>query len=188
MGARDEIFPTDQHPAYVQTQWAKGWGYNVIGFGDAARLLTEQRAKMHATVDQIGLAVIYLQRHRVELVIKQALVDLGKEQAEVATLGHSLEHVWRELGTVVKSIGGDHWRSLVNDYAEFIAVMHEADEGSFSYRYPIDRAGAESKRADFINLEALQRYAEGFEYGVHGYTDMIAEGRREAAYYDDDYY
>jgi len=183
MGARDEIFPTDQHPAYVQTQWAKGWTYNVIGFGAAARLLTEQRASMHASVDQIGLAVFYLQRHRVELIIKQSLVDLGREPVEVAKLGHNLDRLWRELGTVVSSIDADHWRALVNDYAEFVAVVHEADEGSFSYRYPIDKAGSESKRADFISLEALERYAEGFEYGIHGYTDWVAEGRREADHY-----
>jgi hypothetical protein len=33
-------------------------------------MLTEQREKMHAHVDQVGLAVFYLQRHRVELVIR----------------------------------------------------------------------------------------------------------------------
>jgi hypothetical protein len=178
MGARDEIFPTDQHPAYVQTQWAKGWAYNVIGFGAAARLLTEQRASMHASVDQIGLAVFFLQRHRVELIIKQALVDLGRQPAEVAKLGHNLDHLWRVLGTIVRSVGADHWSGLMDDHGEFVAVMHEADEGSFSYRYPIDKTGAESTRADFISLEALERYAEAFEYGIHGYTDWVAEGRR----------
>lgn len=70
MSASDEIFPSEGREAYVQTRWAKGWGYNVIGFGYAARMLTEQRVKMHANVDLIGLAVFYLQRHRVELVIK----------------------------------------------------------------------------------------------------------------------
>jgi hypothetical protein len=184
MGARDEIFPTRGHPAYVQTEWAKGWAYNVIGFGAAARLLTEQRASMHASVDQIGLAVFFLQRHRVELVIKQAIVDLGREPVEVAKLGHNLDRLWRELGAVVRSVGANHWRALMDDHGEFVAVMHGADEGSFSYRYPIDKAGAESKRADFISLEALERYAEGFEHGIHGYTDWVAEGRRAV----DDYY
>lgn len=71
MGVREDIFPTEQRVGYVQTEWASGWAYGVIGFGEAARMLTEQRAKMHANIDQIGLAVFYLQRHRVELVYYQ---------------------------------------------------------------------------------------------------------------------
>lgn len=53
--------------------------------------------------------------------------------------------------------------------------MHEADEGSFSNRYPIDKAGVESRRADFIDLDALERHADHFENGVQGYTDWVSE-------------
>jgi hypothetical protein len=53
--------------------------------------------------------------------------------------------------------------------------MHQADEGSFSYRYPINRAGEESRRADFIDLDALERHADRFENGVQGYTDWVSE-------------
>lgn len=184
MSVRDEIFPTERNPAYVQTEWAKGWGYGVIGFAYAARMLTEQRREMHANVDQIGLVVFYLQRHRVELVIKQALVDLGEEPAKVAQLGHNLDQLWRRLGTIVRSNGADHWWSLAEDHGEFLSTMHEADEGSFSYRYPIDKAGEESTRADFISLEALERHAETFENGVQAYMDWISEMRSYEPDYD----
>jgi hypothetical protein len=177
MSVRDEIFPRERNEAYVQTEWARGWAYGVIGFGEAARMLTEQRPKMHANVDQIGLAVFYLQRHRIELVIKQALVDLGGNPAEVARLGHDLGRLWETLGSVVRSNGADHWRSLADTHGEFLSVMHEADEGSFSYRYPIDKAGEESKRADFISLEALELHADKFEYGVQGYMDWVSEAQ-----------
>lgn len=112
MGVGDEIFPREQKAAYVQTQWSKGWGYGVIGFGYAARMLTEQREKMHANVDQIALAVFYLQRHRVELVIKQALVDLGSAPVDVAKLGHNLETLWRSLEEVVRSVRVGLWGGL----------------------------------------------------------------------------
>ncbi len=180
MSVPEEIFPTERNPAYVQTQWAEGWGYAVIGFGSAARMLTEQREKMHASVDQIGLAVFYLQRHRVELVLKQALVGLGEDPVAVAKLSHNLEVLWRTFGDVVRAIDLKHWQDLDGQHGEFVATIHQADEGSFSYRYPIDRTGAESKRVPFIDLDALERHADGFENGVGGYTDWIAESRREA--------
>ena len=180
MSVHDDIFPKQQHPGYVQTEWAAGWGYAVIGFGSAARMLTEQRKRMHASVDQIGLAVFYLQRHRVELVLKQALVDLHEDPTAVAKLGHKLEDLWPRVGEVVRAIDPKHWQILDDECGEFVATMHRADEGSFSYRYPIDRAGAESKRAPFIDLDALDRHADNFQNAIEGYTDWLAESEREA--------
>src|SRR4051794_32413225 len=101
MSVHDDIFPTHRREDFVQTEWAKGWAYAVIGFGYAARMLTEARAQMHANVDQIGLAVFYLQRHRIELVLKQALVDLGESTATVARLPHRLDVLWRKFGELV---------------------------------------------------------------------------------------
>ena len=175
MGVRDEIFPADRDRAYVQTEWASGWAFAVIGFGYAARMLTEQRQAMHANVDQIGLAVFFLQRHRVELVIKQTLVDLGEDPARIASHGHNLKRLWETLGSVVRSKSTDHWKQLSNAHADFLETMHEADEGSFSYRYPTDKDGNESKRAAFISLEALERHADDFENGIQGYTDWLSE-------------
>jgi len=178
MSAANDIFPSHQHPNFVQTQWAEGWAYTLIGFAGAARMLTEQRKKMDASVDQIGLAVFYLQRHRVELVIKHALVKLGQAPVDVAKLPHSLEVLWRKLGDAVKANDLKHWQDLDLRYAEFIDAMHRADERSFAYRCPVDRTGTTSQRAPFIDLEALERYADDFENGIAGYTDWLDELER----------
>jgi hypothetical protein len=144
MSVRAEIFPADRGEALVQTEWAKGWGYAVIGFGEAARMLTEQRREMGAAVDQVGLAVFYLQRHRVELIIKQALIDLGEELSRVIKPGHDLRALWLLLEERIRSSDADEWNDLEREHGEFLSVMHEADKSSFSYRYPVDKSGGDS--------------------------------------------
>lgn len=177
MPAADEIFPSHKHPDFVQTEWAEGWTYAVMGFAAAARTLTDQRSRMGATVDHIGLAVFYLQRHRVELVLKQALVDLGEPQLEVAQLGHNLHRLWDKLEEVVRAEEPRHWQELETEHGDFIRLIHKADRGSFSYRYPVDRGGAAARRKPFIDLDALDRHAETLENGLAGYTDWLYEMR-----------
>lgn len=180
MSMSDDIFPRTPSRAFVQTQWADGWAFAVLGFGSAARMLTEQRASMHGTVDQIGIAVFYLQRHRVELVMKQALVDLGEDRGAVAKLNHNLDAIWRRLGEVVSAIDSKHWRRLDGDFRDFVSTIHRADEGSFAHRYPIDRRGADVKREEFIDLDTLENYAAGFEGGIWAYTDWLSKSRQAA--------
>lgn len=176
MTVGDEIFPAQGDRDHVQTQWARGWVGAVIGFGNAARMLTEQKHQMHASVDQIGLAVFFLQRHRVELVIKQALFDLGDDPAAIGKLGHDLGRLWKRFESLVRSRShSDDWDEFLTPLCEFVAVIHDADVGSFNYRYPVDKDGNDLVRARFIDLEALERYAEHFESHVHGCLDWINE-------------
>ncbi len=176
----DEIFPASGHPAYVQTEWSKGWAYAVIGFGGAARMLTEQRGEMHASVDQVGLAVFFLQRHRVELVIKQALVDLGEDPVAVAKFKHDIANLWRKLGEVVRTENPNHWEQISSEHSDFVAAIDEADRGSFSYRYPIDMAGGEPERAPFIDLDASSAMRTPLRTASRG-TPTIAPSSRQNA-------
>jgi hypothetical protein len=176
MSVKDDIFPRDASEAYVQTQWSTGWGYAVIGFGEAARILTERQAQMHASVDQIGLAVFYLQRHRVELVIKHLLIDgLAQDPEKVIALRHNLGRLWVRLGEVVSGISPAQWQELDDEFGEFMTVMHEADAASFTYRYPADHQGRQVARAEYIDLRALEHHAERFEAGIMGYATWLED-------------
>jgi hypothetical protein len=86
---------------------------------------------------------------------------------------------------VVRDIDPDHWNDLDSQQGEFVSVMNDADEGSFSYRYPVNKQGEDAKRPAFIDLQALERHAERFEGRVQGYTDWIDEMRGEERYYLD---
>lgn len=67
MGVYDELFPSHQSPAFVQTLWSEGAHGIAGGFEYAARHLTEHRNEFGATIDQVGLAVFFLQRRRVKV-------------------------------------------------------------------------------------------------------------------------
>jgi hypothetical protein len=92
MGLADEIFPTERRERFVQTEWADGWVLTAVGFQEAARLLTEASRKIGASIDQVGLVVFFLQRHRMELAMKELLVGAGMETKDITT--HSLTKLW----------------------------------------------------------------------------------------------
>lgn len=103
MASREEIFPSQKREAYGQTEWAAGWMSTANGFGEAARRLADQRRQIGVEIDQIGVAIFYLQRHRVELLIEGALDELGCAPEEVFRLGHDLRRHWLHLGAEIES-------------------------------------------------------------------------------------
>jgi hypothetical protein len=172
----DEIFPDGRHPDLVQTEWAAGWGYGSIGFAEAARFLTKNRAKFHATIDQVGLVIFFLQRHRVELALKELLLAHGGDLAEIKP-PHSLNALWKACEQAV-GVGSEGWQHLGSAGTELVALLHERDPGSDTYRYPVDRAGKKHKRPKFINLVALEEHVDALASAIGGYMAYSDEARR----------
>lgn len=172
MGIREEIFPSERRDAYVQTEWSKGWGYVGIGYREAARLLTKERGTFGASVDQTGLAIFFLQRHRVELALKELLDARGEGKRETK-LQHSLVRLWQACKQLV---GADtvEWQQM-DLGSELIIVLDEADPGSYSFRYPVNRHGNEVERPQFINLDALGTHVDDFVSSIDGYLAYIEE-------------
>jgi hypothetical protein len=176
----DEIFPTDRHPDLVQTEWSKGWGYQSIGFGEAARFLTEHRASFHASLDSVGLAVFYLQRHRVELALKEFLVAHRVELKKI-TSQHSLLALWRACEQTLAS-DSDGWGYLEAEGMDLVMLLDEHDRRSDTYRYPVDRDGVEHTRAPYIDLAALEEAVDKLVGAIDGYmahSEQAREHERE---------
>ena len=167
MSLADEIFPAERHPDFVQTEWSRGWGLQSIGFGEAAGLLTEQRASFQGSIDSVGLAVFFLQRHRVELAIKELLVAHGIKLKAVSP-PHSLAALWKACEQALNS-DGDGWLYLESEGTELITLLHRHDPSSHTYRYPVDREGQKHERAPYIDLAALQKHVNGFVSVIDGY-------------------
>jgi hypothetical protein len=171
----DEIFPAERHPDLVQTEWSKGWGYQSIGFGEAARFLTEHRASFQGSLDSVGLAVFYLQRHCVELALKELLVA-HRVKLKTVTSPHSLLALWQACGQALGS-EGDGWRYLESEGMELVMLLHEHDRGSDAYRYPVDRDGVEHERAPYIDLAALEESVNKLVGAIDGYMAYSEQAR-----------
>lgn len=174
MGIREEIFPSQRSGDYVQTEWARGWGAASRGFGYAADLLTKNASDLGASIDQAGLAIFFLQRHRVELLLKDLLGVSGVANREVYRT-HSLKKLWELCEGALPSRDPAGWQAFESDHAPLIQALSEADDGSAAFRFPVDREGVESERPQFIDLGALSRYVEAFQWAALGWIDWILE-------------
>jgi hypothetical protein len=183
MSIREEIFPSERREAYVQTEWSKGWGYAGIGYREAARLLTKEKGTFGASVDQTGLAIFFLQRHRVELSLKE-LLDARGEAKRAIKLQHSLVRLWNACRELV---GADtaEWQQL-DSGSELIAVLDDADPGSYSFRYPVNRDGNEIERPQFIDLDALGMHVDNFVSSIDGYLDYMEEMEQAKQEYEEE--
>ena len=171
MALFDELFPSDRHPGLVQTEWAGGWLAGGSGFGAAAEYLTTHRGDFGAEIDQVGLAIFFLQRHRVEMTIKGVLDAVG---AEVPG-SHDLCFLWQCLRRKLESRDAGAWVGFDARHAELIHALQRVDASSFIFRYPVDRQGAEVARPAFINLQVLNQRVSDLYYEGWGWIDYLNE-------------
>ena len=183
MVIREEIFPSERREAYVQTEWSKGWGYAGIGYREAARLLTKEKLTFGPSIDQAGLAIFFLQRHRVELSLKELLVARGVDIRGIKSQ-HSLVALWYACK---ERVGAEtfEWQQI-DSGSELIAVLDDADPGSYTFRFPVDKHGNEIERPQFIDLDALAKHVDRFVSLIDGYLAYIEEIELAKQEYEDE--
>lgn len=171
MSVRDEIFPNERRLDFVQTEWAEGWTAGAAGFGYAAAFLTKHADSFGATIDQTGLAVVFLQRHRVELVLKDLLGVLEVEFPAT----HSLRALWRLCEQGFASADGLNWEEFEQENSEFVQALIAIDDGAAAFRFPVDRDGEAMERPSFIDLKALNRHADKLYWEAVGCMTFLTE-------------
>lgn len=165
----DDLFPKERHPDYVQTEWGTGWVGVEMGFGYAAEHLTENRRKFGATIDQVGVVVFFLQRHRVEIALKTLLAHL---RVPIPT-HHDLMGLWGECETALGH--SPDWKRFSQRHRALVAALARADQTSMVFRYPVDKKGEPVERPPFIDLDVLNERVGGFSAEVNGYIDYLSE-------------
>jgi HEPN domain-containing protein len=189
VGIADEIFPSKARRDHVQTQWSPGWTGTAMGFGEAARFLTENRQRSGASIDSVGPVVFFIQRHRMEVAMKELLIFRGTDIPR----SHSLTTLWH---LCAQAIGPrtEEWRHMDELGTELVALIDSHDPDSQTFRYPVGLDGEPHHRPAIIDLEALEEHVEKFVSNLTGYEDYVSEGRRieqearaGAAYEAEDY-
>jgi hypothetical protein len=170
----DEIFPAERRMEYVQTEWAQGWTASAAGFGYAAEFLTKNARSFGASIDQAGLAVFFLQRHRVELILKDLLGFLDVKFPPT----HSLRRLW-ELCQEAFESSDLNWDEFQSENGEFIEALIAVDDGAATFRFPVDREGAEIDRPAFIDLKALNHHTDKLYWEAAGCMDYVSEAKAQ---------
>lgn len=174
MSLRDEIFPKDLRPEFTHTRYAEGWEGIFWGFGYAAKFLTQHRANFGATIDQAGLAIVFLQRHRLELGLK-TLLSVVRPDALNNT--HGLLGLWKGAEDAMCYLDRRTWDQLLAPHRDLVELLDRVDPRSLSFRYPTDREGTPVDRPPYVDLDALERRVDDFHWGVEGVLLWFRESR-----------
>jgi hypothetical protein len=170
----ERIFPAARSPTPLdmRMELVGSWESQLIGIGRLTAFLTPRMLRESHAVDDMGLSVLFLQRHRVEVGLKLIIERCGARipnTHDIVTLVDACRRACTAAGA--KS----EWTQLEGEQLEFITLMHEVDPTAATWRYPIDRGGRPAGRRPFVNLEALEEAGTGFEAAIRRVTALLAE-------------
>jgi hypothetical protein len=120
----------------------------------------------------MGLSVLFLQRHRVEVGLKLILERCGPRIPNTHDIT-ALVDACRDACTAAGA--KSEWTQIEGEQLEFIALMHEVDPTAATWRYPIDRGGRPAARRPFVNLEALEDAGASFEAAIRRLNACLTE-------------
>lgn len=152
----------------MRTRWVGSWQSQFEGIGRLLDHLSQEVPRRIASPDDVGLYVIFLQRHRVELGLKLLLERSGSMAS-----GHDIAKLRNTLRSV-----DDSWapkrRAFDQEQAEFLDLVHELDPRGDIFRYPEARDGA--ARAHFnVDLEVLAATGATFHSSVLELVERMSE-------------
>jgi hypothetical protein len=173
---RDQIFPSPppRDGFVVRTEFVGSWEAQFAGVGRLTAFVTDYLLRFSAALDDVGLSVVYLQRHHLELGLKLLLERAGATQ-EAIDAGHDLGKL---LAACEEEIGsGKHADALgefVNRHGELLRLMDEVDPQSFVFRYPVDRSRQRVSRPPLVDLRELEVASSSFHRAVDSLVDLFA--------------
>lgn len=173
MGTLEEnIFPSGQpRDGYdLRLEYVGSWESQLVGLGRLTAFLTPRMLEESHAFDDLGLNVVFLQRHRVELGLKLIL-----ERAEAKIVPeHNIPKLRDACATACVAAGFDvSWGEFLTAQGEFIDLMDAADPDAAHYRYPVDRKMRPLKRG-LVELRALEETGLAFQESTIALIDDLA--------------
>lgn len=174
MSLTDKIFPMP--PArdgnVLRLGLVGSWESQFLGLGRLTAFLTPRLLKQSHAVDDMGLYVVFLQRHRVEVGLK---LVLERATAPIANT-HAIRHLLDVCGMECTKVGfAAESQQFTDAQREFAELMDEVDPGAASFRYPVDQHDNPWPRRPLVDLVELERAGKDFESAVSGLIRGLAE-------------
>lgn len=172
----ERIFPPpparDGH--IVRTQFVGSWEAQFRGTGRLTAFITDHLLRFSAALDDAGLSLVYMQRHRLELGLKLLLERSGAAGDAIAA-GHDLAKLQAVCETVIGSgTHAERWKQFRAEHDPLIQLISEVDRQSIVFRYPVGRDQRPLTRPPLIDLEELERATSSFHASVDSLVDHFA--------------
>lgn len=165
------------------------WGVYALGYKEAADLLVEHVVNHRASQDTLVYPILFSYRHYIELVIKDTLRMAIRLQdvADQPMGNHNIENLWGELHKLLLVIFPDEMVNELKDVFRLVGEFYKVDARSFSFRYPVDKAGNPSLPGiTHINLRNVRDVVNniatiltGVNAQLYDYLQLKIEQERE---------
>jgi hypothetical protein len=134
----DLIFPSGEprDGNILRLELVGSWESQFLGLGRLVAFLTPRLLEEAFAVDDIGVNVVFLQRHRVEVGLKLILERMGA----TAVGGHGIAALWRRCDLAcAEAQFSSQWEAFDRARREFADLVDRVDPGAATFRYPVDR-------------------------------------------------
>lgn len=157
----DSIFPGGEpRDGYIlRLELVGSWESQFLGLGRLTRFITPRLLAEAAGVDDMGVNIVFLQRHRVEVGLKLILERSGAELVDK----HNIDALWVRCAEACSDAGfSARWGDFDLAQKEFGATLNLVDPGAATFRYPVDRRNQPWRRGQ-VDLARLEEAGAAFE-------------------------
>lgn len=170
----ERIFPSGEprDGRILRMDLVGSWESQLIGVGRLTAFISPRLLTASHAADDMGLYVVFLQRHRVEIGLKLVL----ERTATPIMSTHAIDSLRTACEVACQSVGHtESWRDFIRSQREYIDLIHAIDPGAAAFRYPVDKDSQEWNRRELVDLEQLELAGTAFE------DDVLALVRRLAS-------
>lgn len=160
----DVIFPTgDPRDGHIlRLELVGSWESQFLGLGRLTAFLTPRLLADAVAVDDMGLNVVFLQRHRVEVGLKLILERAGA----LVVKNHKVDDLWNRGRSACAAIGySPQWQRLATAQKPYADLLNAVDPGAATFRYPVDSKNQPWKRGQ-VDLTELESAGSAFQGDV----------------------
>jgi hypothetical protein len=181
----DMIFPGGEprDGNILQLELVGSWESQLLGLGRLTAFLTPRLLEEAFAVDDMGVNVVFLQRHRVEVGLKLIL-----ERMDASAVGdHNIDTLWKRCDRACREAGfPSHWEAFGRAQREFAYLLNRVDPNAATFRYPVNKSNQPWERGQ-VDLMELENAGAAFQVDLMALVrdaagaETMPIGREEAA-------